>query len=53
MAVTLADGSTVYNSSVVDVPIHLFEQSDCLDLLARCLVLDHLSNDLVFGMDWL
>ena len=24
-----------------------------LDMLVRCHVLDHLSSDLVFGMDWL
>ena len=53
MAVTLVDGSTVHNSSAVDIPIHLFGQSASLDLLVQCRVLDHLSSDLVVGMDWL
>ena len=49
----LADGSTVYYSSVIDVPIHLFGQSTSLDISVQCCMLDHLSSDLVFGMDWL
>ena len=53
MAVTLADGSTVHNSSAVDISIRLFRQSNCFDLLVRCHILDHLSSDLVFGIDWL
>ena len=53
MAVILADGSTVHNSSAVDVPIHQFRHSDYLDLLVICSVLDHLSSDFVFGTDWL
>ena len=53
MAVTLADGSIIDNSSAVDVLIRLFGQSNSFNLLARCFVLDHLSSDLVFGMNWL
>ena len=53
MAVTLVDGSTVHNSSAVDIPIHLFEYSDSLDISVCCHVLDHLSSDLVCSMDWL
>ena len=53
MAATLADGSTVHNSSAVGVPIRLFGQSDSIGLSVRCHVLDHLSSDLVFGMDCL
>ena len=53
MAVTLVDSSTVNNFSTVDVFIFLFGRSDSLDLFVRCHVLDHLSSDLVFGMDWL
>ena len=33
MAVTLVDGSTVYNSTAVDIPTYLFEQAGFLDLL--------------------
>ena len=51
MAVTLADGSTVHNSSVVDVPIYLFGQSGSLDLSVQCYVLDYLSSDLLFDID--
>ena len=51
MAVTLTDDSTVHNSSAIDIPIHFIRQSDSLDLSVRCHVLDHLSGDLVFGMD--
>ena len=53
MAGTLADGRTVPNSSVADVSIRLFGQSASLDLSARFHVLDYLSSDLVFGMDWI
>ena len=53
MAVTLADGSTVHNSSAIDVSIHLFGQSVYLDLSVRYSVLEHLFSDLVFAMDWL
>ena len=53
IAITLADSSTVHNSSTVGIPIHLFGQSDSLTLLVRYCVLDHLSSNLVFGMDWL
>ena len=51
MVVTLADSSTIHNSSAVDIPIHLFGHSDSLDLSDKCHMLDHLSSDLVFGMD--
>ena len=47
------DGSTVHNVSDFDVLIHLFGPSTSLDMLIQCHVLDHLSSDLVFGMDWL
>ena len=53
MAVTLANGSTIHNSSAFDVPIHLLIQYTPLDISARCHMLDHLSSDLLFGMDWL
>ena len=53
IAATLADSSTVHNSMAFDVSIRLFRLSDSLDLLVRCRVLDHLSSDLVSGMDWL
>ena len=53
MAVTLADGSIVHNYSTVNIPLHLFKQFISFDLSLRCQVLDHLSSDLVFGMDWL
>ena len=53
MAATLADGSTVHNSSAADVQICLFWQSNSLDLSVLCYVLEHLSSDFVFGMDWL
>ena len=53
IAITLADGSTIHDSSVVDVLIHLFWQFASLDMLVRCCVLDHLSSNLVFGMDWI
>ena len=51
MAVTLADGRTLHNSSAVDITIHLFRQSASLSVLVRYHVLDYLSSDLVFGMD--
>ena len=53
MAVTLADGSIIRKSSAVDVLICLFRQYDSLNMSVRRYVLDHLSSDLVFGMDWL
>ena len=53
MAVTLAEGSTVHNSSAVDGYICLFRHSASLDLLVRYHVLDHLSSYLVFSMNWL
>ena len=53
MAVTLADGSTAHKSSAVDVPFRFFGQSDSLNMLFQCHMLDHLSNDLVLDMDWL
>ena len=53
MAVTLADASTVHNYSTVDIPILLFGHCAFLDMSVRCHVLDFLSSDLVFRMDWL
>ena len=53
MAVTLADGSIIHNYSAVDVLICLFRNYASLDMPAQCYVLDHLSSDLVFAMDWL
>ena len=40
MTVTLADGSTIHDSSAVDIPIHLFGQSTSFDMSIRCCVLD-------------
>ena len=51
MAVTLVDGSTVHNPRAVNALIRFFGQSNSLDLLSRCCVLDYLSSDLVFAMD--
>ena len=53
MAATLADGSTIHNSSAVDGPIRCLGQSSSLDISIRCHALAHLSSDLVFGMECL